>query len=118
MDSENNQFEKSFTRLLGLGIQTYTQLAQILDIRPSSIHKAKRNKRFPKNWISKLSEIYDKSPEWIKGELEEAPQDLMNSNLVNTLLKDMSAIRAELSCLRERIEILEPHARVVLKKSS
>lgn len=62
-----SHFEEIFERIkLATRTRTQIELANVLDIRQSSISDAKRRNSVPSDWYMKLFERFGLSPDWIK----------------------------------------------------
>ena len=62
-----SHFEEIFERIkLATRTRTQIQLANVLDIRQSSISDAKRRNSIPSDWCIKLFERFGLNPDWIK----------------------------------------------------
>ncbi len=62
-----SNFEEIFERIkLATRTRTQIELANVLDIRQSSISDAKRRNSIPSDWCMKLFERYGLNPDWIK----------------------------------------------------
>lgn len=60
-------FESQYERIFAVTeCRTQVELAEILDIRQSSISDAKRRKALPSDWLMKLYEKRRVNPEWIR----------------------------------------------------
>jgi phage repressor protein C with HTH and peptisase S24 domain len=60
-------FEEVFERIkLATGTRTQVEIAEVLDIRQSSISDAKRRDSIPSDWYMKLFEKFGLSPDWLK----------------------------------------------------
>lgn len=61
-----NQFEAQFKRIKeSLQVSSETALAKLLGIKQPSIAKARKRKKIPPGWITKISEQYGISADWI-----------------------------------------------------
>ena len=61
-----NQFEDQFKRIKeSLQVSSETALAKLLGIKQPSIAKARKRKKIPPGWITKISEQYGISADWI-----------------------------------------------------
>ncbi len=59
-------FEAAMERIKEVfGVRTQVQLAEILDVRQSSISDAKRRCSIPSDWLLKIWRISGYSPDWI-----------------------------------------------------
>jgi phage repressor protein C with HTH and peptisase S24 domain len=62
-----SQFEEIFERIkVATHTRTQIELAEVLDIRQSSISDAKRRNSVPSDWCMKLFERFGLNPDWIK----------------------------------------------------
>lgn len=62
-----SNFEEVFERIkLATSTRTQVGLAEVLDIRQSSISDAKRRNSIPADWYMKLFERFGLSPDWLK----------------------------------------------------
>lgn len=62
-----SHFEEIFERIkLATRTRTQIELANVLDIRQSSISDAKRRNSIPSDWCMKLFERFGLNPDWIK----------------------------------------------------
>lgn len=62
-----SQFDEIFERIkLATRTRTQIELANVLDIRQSSISDAKRRNSVPSDWCMKLFERFGLNPDWIK----------------------------------------------------
>lgn len=62
-----SQFDEIFERIkLATRTRTQIELAQVLEIRQSSISDAKRRNSIPSDWCMKLFERFGLNPDWIK----------------------------------------------------
>lgn len=62
-----SNFDEIFERIkLSTNTRTQVELAEILDIRQSSISDAKRRNSIPSDWYMKLFEKFGLSPDWLK----------------------------------------------------
>jgi phage repressor protein C with HTH and peptisase S24 domain len=60
-------FEEIFERIkLATNTRTQVELAEVLDIRQSSISDAKRRNSVPSDWYMKLFEQFGLNPDWLK----------------------------------------------------
>ena len=60
-------FPAAYARICEVtGTRTQTEVAEVLDIRQSSISDAKRRKSIPAEWLLKLLRIYSVNPDWIE----------------------------------------------------
>ena len=60
-------FEEVFERIkLATNTRTQVELAEVLDIRQSSISDAKRRNSVPSDWYMKLFEKFGLNPDWLK----------------------------------------------------
>lgn len=60
-------FDEVFERIkLATNTRTQVELAEVLDIRQSSISDAKRRNSIPADWYMKLFEKYGLNPDWLK----------------------------------------------------
>ena len=60
-------FEEVFERIkLATNTRTQVELAEVLDIRQSSISDAKRRNSIPSDWYMKLFEQFGLNPDWLK----------------------------------------------------
>lgn len=60
-------FDEIFERIkLATNTRTQMELAEVLDIRQSSISDAKRRNSVPADWFMKLFESFGLSPDWLK----------------------------------------------------
>lgn len=60
-------FEEIFERIkLATNTRTQVELAEVLDIRQSSISDAKRRNSVPSDWYMKLFEKFGLNPDWLK----------------------------------------------------
>jgi phage repressor protein C with HTH and peptisase S24 domain len=60
-------FEEVFERIkLSTNTRTQVELAEVLDIRQSSISDAKRRNSVPSDWYMKLFEKFGLNPDWLK----------------------------------------------------
>jgi phage repressor protein C with HTH and peptisase S24 domain len=60
-------FEEIFDRIkYATNTRTQVELAEVLDIRQSSISDAKRRNSVPSDWYMKLFEQYGLNPDWLK----------------------------------------------------
>lgn len=60
-------FDEIFERIkLATNTRTQVELAEVLDIRQSSISDAKRRNSVPADWFMKLFEQFGLSPDWLK----------------------------------------------------
>ena len=60
-------FQGIYERILcATNVRTQTELADLLEIRQSSISDAKRRNSIPSDWYMKLFEKYHLNPEWLK----------------------------------------------------
>ncbi len=67
MSKDHVHFEEALERIYkATGTSTQVQLAEVLDIRQSSISDAKRRKSVPADWLLKLYENQGLNPSWIK----------------------------------------------------
>ena len=105
MAKKNNIFDQIFNRLLGLGIQSQKDLAGILGISSTSIWNAKKENRFPKKWVSILSRIYNKSPEWILGK-QEVPPIQIETGLIKSLIGDVVELKNQINYLEGTVSLL------------
>lgn len=112
MDNKNKIFDEIFNRLLGLGIQSQKELASVLDVSSTSIWNAKKENRFPKKWVSILSQLYNKSPEWILG-LEEGPPAQLEVSLVKSLIADMVELKVQINYLEGTVSLLRKEVDMV-----
>lgn len=63
-------FEEIFDRIkVATNTRTQVELAEVLDIRQSSISDAKRRDSVPSDWYLKLFEKYGLNPDWLKSGL-------------------------------------------------
>lgn len=63
-------FDEVFRRIKqATGTRTQVELAEVLDIRQSSISDAKRRNSVPADWYMKLFEQYGLNPDWLKKEI-------------------------------------------------
>lgn len=63
-------FEEIFERIkVATNTRTQVELAEVLDIRQSSISDAKRRDSVPSDWYLKLFEKYGLNPDWLKSGL-------------------------------------------------
>jgi len=106
MNSKTNYFDDVFFRLLGLGIRNQRELADILTLSQGTISDAKKRGVFPKKWVSILSQLYDKSPEWILGIEEESSLVQMEVSLVKSLVTDIAELKNQLSYMEGTISLL------------
>ena len=61
-----NQFEAQFKRIKeSLQVSSETALAKLLGIKQPSIAKARKRKKIPPGWITKISEQYGISADWL-----------------------------------------------------
>jgi Bacteriophage CI repressor helix-turn-helix domain len=61
-----NQFEAQFKRIKeSLQVSSETALAKLLGIKQPSIAKARKRKKIPPGWITRISEQYGISADWI-----------------------------------------------------
>lgn len=61
------EFEAIFDRIkAATNTRTQVELAEVLDIRQSSISDAKRRSSIPSDWYVKLFEKYGLNPDWLK----------------------------------------------------
>lgn len=61
-----NQFDAQFKRIKeSLQVSSETALARLLGIKQPSIAKARKRKKIPPGWITKISEQYNISADWI-----------------------------------------------------
>lgn len=105
MASEKNTFDKIFNRLLGLGIQSQKDLADILGISSASVWKAKKEGRFPIKWVSILCQKYNKPPEWILGE-QDIPPAQTETSLIKSLIEDILKLKNKLGSIEETTSLL------------
>lgn len=91
MRNKNNLFDEVFLRLMGLRISTQTELAQIVGATQSSVSDAKRRGSFPKKWVVTLSNLYDKTPEWILG-TETTPFSILQEENKDEIIRLMKLI--------------------------
>lgn len=62
-----SSFDEVFDRIkLATNTRTQVELAEVLDIRQSSISDAKRRNSVPADWYMKLFEKFGLSPDWLK----------------------------------------------------
>lgn len=62
----STDFDEIFDRLkLGAGIQSDTELSQVLGIRQSSISGAKKRKSLPPSWVTMISRQFGVSADWL-----------------------------------------------------
>lgn len=62
----DNQFEGQMKRLCEVvNAKNDAHLARILRIQPQSIHSARKRKKIPYKWITRISEIYKVSSDWL-----------------------------------------------------
>lgn len=61
-------FKDAYSRILSAtGVKSQTELADILDVRQSSISDAmSRSSGIPANWLVTLTEKYALNPRWVK----------------------------------------------------
>ena len=60
-------FEEVFERIKqATNTRTQVELAEVLDIRQSSISDAKRRNSVPSDWYMKLFEEFGLDPDWVK----------------------------------------------------
>ena len=60
-------FDEIFERIkLATNTRTQVELADVLDIRQSSISDAKRRNSVPADWFMKLFEQFGLNPDWLK----------------------------------------------------
>lgn len=84
MSSQN--FEKIMDRIAqSTGINTQIELACILNLNRSAISRAKKRGMVPERWISKLCDIFDLEPNWLK-EGRSNLEDLVEVPLVEAKL--------------------------------
>ena len=63
----DSSFEAQYKRVFGAaGCRTQAELAEVLEIRQSSISDAKKRKAIPAEWLMKLFEKKRINPEWIR----------------------------------------------------
>ena len=88
-------FGERFARIqIATKTRTQTELADLLDIRQSSISDAKRRHSIPPDWILKLLEDHRINPEWIKNGT--GPMLLPDDGTVHRNSKiDLSTVRLE-----------------------
>ncbi len=76
-------FEAGMERIKqATGARTQVQLAEVLDVRQSSISDAKRRASIPDNWLIKLYRSHGLPPDWI--ELGTGPQYLTSTHHATT----------------------------------
>ena len=60
-------FEKIMGRIAqATGINSQIELASILNLNRSAISRAKKRGKMPERWISRLCDIFDLDPKWLK----------------------------------------------------
>lgn len=65
-----SDFESQYNRVLAAAeCRTQVELAEILEVRQSSVSDAKRRQSVPSDWLIKLFEKKRISPEWIRSGL-------------------------------------------------
>lgn len=92
-------FKDAYTRILAVtGAKSQTELADILDVRQSSISDAmSRNNGIPANWLVTLTEKFALNPRWVKtGEGAQRLQPTDNSPLLTLRDYSLEALLAEL----------------------
>lgn len=94
-------FGEMFERIQkATGTRTQVELAELLEIRQSSISDAKRRQSIPPDWILKLLESHRVNPEWIKFGME--PMLLPEGKVVSVITQrkiytdDLEALLKEL----------------------
>lgn len=110
MGSKNNNFDIIYNRLLGLGIRSQSQLADLLGISSASVWKAKKENRFPKKWISILCQAYTVTPEWLLGtdtKPSEASQSTDKDRIIALLDTNCKRLEKEVESLRKEIVSLK-----------
>ena len=98
MANENKVFDEIYNRLLGLGIQSQTELARLLGVSNAAVGKAKQRNSFPDRWVSVISTRYGVTPEWILGIETRALPSTLNSGttLTERLLTDIGELKVQL----------------------
>lgn len=60
-------FAEAFERIKGLtGCRTQMELAELFEIRQSSISDASRRNAIPDGWLVKLVQLYGVNPDWVR----------------------------------------------------
>lgn len=63
----SNNFAQALERIFSAtGARTQTALAEVLEIKQSSVADAKRRSVLPANWLVILLEKYQLNPMWVK----------------------------------------------------
>ncbi len=61
------QFEEIMRRVSqATGISSQSELASVLRLNRSAVSRAKQRGRVPEKWITRLCQIFDLDPEWLK----------------------------------------------------
>lgn len=92
-------FKDAYSRILMItGAKSQTELADILDVKQSSISDAMaRGNGIPSNWLVTLTEKYGLNPRWVKtGEGEQYLRPSNDSPLLTLKDYSMEALLAEM----------------------
>lgn len=97
-------YEATMARIVEItGASTQCQLAEILDVRQSSISDAKRRASVPADWVLKLHKSHRAMPQWIlEGEGPRTLDDIIPHEVRQTA-KAVREVRAEIGRMADLI---------------
>jgi hypothetical protein len=97
-------YEAAMARIRELtGATTQVQLAEVLDVRQSSISDAKRRASIPPEWVLKLHRLYRALPEWILEGTGPRTLDELLPEYQRELAAKVEAVRKELGGMADLI---------------
>lgn len=108
-------FEGAMSRIKEVtGAHTQVQLAEVLEVRQSSISDAKRRASIPDGWLVKLLRTHQVMPDWIL--TGEGPRETMGGASVRIaeLEQEVQAVRAEAEALSDMVRNALVHAQTTL----
>ncbi len=108
-------FDATLARIVELtGASTQCQLAEILDVRQSSISDAKRRASIPPEWVLKLHTSHRAMPEWILDGTGPRTIDDIIPHEVRRTAQAVREARAELAAMGDLVRDAAAKARLTL----
>ena len=112
---ERADYEATMARIKELtGATTQCQLAEILDVRQSSISDAKRRASVPADWILKLHTSHRAMPQWILEGTGPRTIDDIIPHEVRRTAQAVREARAELAAMGDHVRDASAKARLTL----